>query len=102
MMISSTSSSLQQQHQPLQQNQQRPLTLWDIQPMSHANASIESTTTDEVNAHRKEGLVVPNVDVTEIRQGPHSTPSGFHWSKGLYNLSWQNYVKDDDGLFRFG
>ena len=119
MMISSSSNSIhQQQHQQQQQQlQQRHHAFWDTQPMSHANAVTSSTTvaasssSEEVVVHCEEGPIIPNRDVSEIRPEPYSMPSGFHWSNvnmsdpvqalELYNLLSQNYVEDDDELFRF-
>ena len=121
MMISSSSNSIHQQHhQQQQQLQQRHHAFWDTQPMSHANAVTSSTTaaaasssssSEEVVVHCEEGPIIPNRDVSEIRPEPYSMPSGFHWSNvnmsdpvqalELYNLLSQNYVEDDDELFRF-
>ena len=118
MMISSSSNSIHQQHHHQQQLQQRHHAFWDTQPMSHANAIVTSSTTvaassssEEVVVHCEEGPIIPNRDVSEIRPEPYSMPSGFHWSNvnmsdpvqalELYNLLSQNYVEDDDELFRF-
>jgi glycylpeptide N-tetradecanoyltransferase len=58
-----------------------------------------------------EGPIEPNKPPSEIRQDPYTMPSGFEWSlvdvsdpeqrSELYNLLAQNYVEDDDALFRF-
>lgn len=58
-----------------------------------------------------EGPIVPNKDRSELRQEPYSMPTGFEWSNvdvkddaqrlELYNLLANNYVEDDDALFRF-
>jgi glycylpeptide N-tetradecanoyltransferase len=58
-----------------------------------------------------EGPIVPNKPPAEIRQEPFTMPGGFEWSDlnvqdpeqrlELYNLLYNNYVEDDDALFRF-
>lgn len=58
-----------------------------------------------------EGPIVPNKPRDELRQEPYTMPTGFEWSLvdvtnpdqrlELYNLLAQNYVEDDDALFRF-
>ena len=58
-----------------------------------------------------EGPVVPDKTPEEIRQEPYNMPAGFEWSTvditspeeklELYTLLANNYVEDDDCLFRF-
>lgn len=58
-----------------------------------------------------EGPIVPNKPVEEIRDEPYTMPGGFEWSnvdvkdaeqrEELYHLLAQNYVEDDECLFRF-
>jgi glycylpeptide N-tetradecanoyltransferase len=58
-----------------------------------------------------EGPITPNKPASEIRQEPYTMPGGFEWSNvnvneeserlELYNLLANNYVEDDDALFRF-
>jgi glycylpeptide N-tetradecanoyltransferase len=58
-----------------------------------------------------EGPIVPNKKPEEIRSEPYNMPAGFEWStldimdseqrEELYNLLANNYVEDDDALFRF-
>jgi glycylpeptide N-tetradecanoyltransferase len=57
------------------------------------------------------GVIEPEVPVSEIRQEPYSLPAGFVWDtvhidneaqlKELYQLLNENYVEDDDNMFRF-
>lgn len=64
----------------------------------------------ERNNH-PEGPITPNKPAEEIRQEPYAMPAGFEWSNvdvqneeqrlELYNLLANNYVEDDDALFRF-
>jgi glycylpeptide N-tetradecanoyltransferase len=58
-----------------------------------------------------EGPIVPNKKSEDIRSEPYNMPVGFEWStldimdseqrEELYNLLANNYVEDDDALFRF-
>lgn len=58
-----------------------------------------------------EGPIVPNKPMDQIRQEPYTMPTGFQWSnvdvhnaddiQELYQLLSNNYVEDDDALFRF-
>jgi glycylpeptide N-tetradecanoyltransferase len=58
-----------------------------------------------------EGPIEPDKAPEDIRQQPYAMPSGYEWSlvnvndpaerTELYNLLAQNYVEDDDALFRF-
>ena len=58
-----------------------------------------------------EGPIVPNKSKEEIRAEPYNMPPGFEWStvdvmdpdqrQELYTLLANNYVEDDDALFRF-
>lgn len=55
--------------------------------------------------------IEPDKTATEIRQEPYSLPEGFQWNtlslddplvlKELYTLLTENYVEDDDSMFRF-
>lgn len=55
--------------------------------------------------------IEPDRDVSEIRAEPYSLPDGFQWDtlnlneplvlKELYTLLNENYVEDDDSMFRF-
>lgn len=62
-------------------------------------------------AELPEGPIVPNKTKDEIRAEPYKMPPGFEWStldvmdptqrEELYVLLANNYVEDDDALFRF-
>ena len=62
-------------------------------------------------AELPEGSIVPNKTPEEIRAEPYNMPTGFEWStldimdpkqrQELYTLLANNYVEDDDALFRF-
>lgn len=74
---------------------------WDTQPMP----------AQDVKAELPEGPIVPNKTKTEIRSTPYNMPKGFEWSTidikdsdqrlELYTLLANNYVEDNDALFRF-
>merc|ERR1719270_1710159 len=71
---------------------------WSTQPVPKID---EDITTNEA--------IEP--DLVEPRQEPYSLPAGFHWDtlnlddpivlKELYVLLTENYVEDDDNMFRF-
>ncbi|KAI2507755.1 hypothetical protein MHU86_6651 [Fragilaria crotonensis] len=71
---------------------------WDTQPMPHTGVQVE-------------GPIEPDKAAEEIRQEPYSMPPGFVWAslnvdesdqlQELYDLLANNYVEDDDALFRF-
>mmetsp|Transcript_1910 Transcript_1910/g.5053 ORF Transcript_1910/g.5053 Transcript_1910/m.5053 type:complete len:419 (+) Transcript_1910:636-1892(+) len=73
---------------------------WDTQPMGKGE-----------EASLPEGPIVPNKTRDEIRADPYNMPTGFEWSTldimdptqrdELYVLLANNYVEDDDALFRF-
>lgn len=62
-------------------------------------------------AELPEGPIQPNKPKEELRQTPYTMPSGFEWSivnvknvaerDEVYDLLANNYVEDDDCLFRF-
>jgi glycylpeptide N-tetradecanoyltransferase len=72
-----------------------------MQPMPHGKDRTE----------HPEGPIVPNRPPSELRAEPYSMPAGFEWSNvdiqddaqrlELYHLLANNYVEDDDALFRF-
>jgi glycylpeptide N-tetradecanoyltransferase len=65
----------------------------------------------ENGAELPEGPIVPDKKPEDIRQEPYNMPAGFEWSTvniadpeeklELYALLANNYVEDDDCLFRF-
>mmetsp|Transcript_4325 Transcript_4325/g.4918 ORF Transcript_4325/g.4918 Transcript_4325/m.4918 type:complete len:419 (-) Transcript_4325:115-1371(-) len=75
-------------------------TFWDTQPMPQGE-----------EAELPEGPIVPNKAKKEVRGEPYNMPNGFEWStldimdpeqrEELYTLLANNYVEDDDALFRF-
>ncbi|KAL3831547.1 hypothetical protein ACJMK2_023287 [Sinanodonta woodiana] len=73
---------------------------WETQPVPRFNEKI--TVNDAIE---------PDKQPDEIRSEPYSLPTGFHWDtldignplilKELYTLLNENYVEDDDNMFRF-
>lgn len=73
---------------------------WDTQPVPKLNEKIEGC-----------GPIDPAKTVEEIRSEPYSLPTGFFWDtvdidnddilKEVYTLLNENYVEDDDNMFRF-
>lgn len=57
------------------------------------------------------GPIEPDKPIDTIRPEPYSLPDGFHWDtlnidddlvlKELYTLLNENYVEDEDSMFRF-
>ncbi|XP_064613857.1 glycylpeptide N-tetradecanoyltransferase 2-like isoform X2 [Liolophura sinensis] len=73
---------------------------WETQPVPRFNEKI--TVNEEIELDKP---------VEEIRKEPYSLPQGFQWDtlditnplvlKELYTLLNENYVEDDDNMFRF-
>ena len=73
---------------------------WDTQPVPKMNEAVKT-----------EGMVDRAKTVEEVRQTPYNLPKGFKWvsldvhSKEemteVYELLTNNYVEDDDNMFRF-
>lgn len=79
---------------------QKQYHFWSTQPVPKMDEKITSNEPIE-----------PDKTATEIRQEPYSLPEGFQWNtlslddplvlKELYTLLTENYVEDDDSMFRF-
>ncbi|CAI4229046.1 unnamed protein product [Auanema sp. JU1783] len=75
---------------------------WNTQPVPKMDEFVDET----VNS-----FIEPNVSLDKIRQEPYSLPDAFAWSdvdlndeqelKELYTLLTENYVEDEDNMFRF-
>lgn len=76
---------------------------WDTQPMLSFNAApVDASTNAPID---------PNEDVSLVKQEPYNMPPGFNWSEldildpatgaELYKLLSDNYVEDDEAMFRF-
>jgi len=75
---------------------------WSTQPVPKID--------EEITAAANE-CISPDVPLDQLRQEPYSLPQGFEWDtlnlddplvlKELYILLNENYVEDDDNMFRF-
>ena len=81
---------------------------WDSQPMLPKETFKDPAAADKVD---KNEPVNPIEDVNKVRQEPYPMPAGFVWCEldmsneehiaELYKLLTENYVEDDDAMFRF-
>lgn len=79
---------------------QKSYKFWSTQPVPKLDEKIQA------NEH-----IEPNKDIAEIRADPYALPDGFKWDTlklneplvltELYTLLNENYVEDDDAMFRF-
>lgn len=77
---------------------------WDTQPVPKLDEVIPSC--EGIN-----DVIEPNKEQSAIRQEPYAMPEGFAWSdldvtdegvlREIYTLLNENYVEDDDAMFRF-
>jgi len=75
---------------------------WDTQPMLAFNTTVDAETNCPID---------PNEDVSVVRAEPLGMPTGFAWcdldvkdpttAAELYKLLAENYVEDDEAMFRF-
>lgn len=75
---------------------------WDTQPVPKIDAAVESTANEAIEADKP---------ISEIKQDPYPLPAAFEWTdtdidndeilKQVYTLLNENYVEDDDNMFRF-
>lgn len=82
---------------------------WDSQPMLPKEAFRDGPATTAETP--KNQPVNPVEDVSKVRQEPYPMPAGFVWCEldmnneehvaELYKLLSENYVEDDDAMFRF-
>ena len=79
---------------------------WNTQPVPKIDEG-----TSEVNGGEFHKAIEPDKTIAEIKQDPYALPEGFIWEtldlenadvlKELYTLLNENYVEDDDAMFRF-
>lgn len=75
---------------------------WETQPVPQLGSQIPRGTNEPIQ---------PDKDISEIKKEPFSLPDGFKWDDvdlnnhdqllELYTLLNENYVEDDDNMFRF-
>mmetsp|Transcript_16506 Transcript_16506/g.22904 ORF Transcript_16506/g.22904 Transcript_16506/m.22904 type:complete len:427 (-) Transcript_16506:85-1365(-) len=78
----------------------KPHEFWDTQPVPKLNEEVE-----------EDGPIDKPKTVDDIQKEPYNLPSGFEWSETdvddpnvmleVYTLLTENYVEDDDNMFRF-
>lgn len=78
---------------------------WNTQPVSKFDEGNESVSGSEFHK-----AIEPDKTIVEIKQDPYALPEGFVWEtldlentavlKELYTLLNENYVEDDDAMFR--
>ncbi|CAM6085120.1 unnamed protein product [Calypogeia fissa] len=76
---------------------------WETQPVGQFK--------DREKNDLEEGPIEPPQDVKDVRTEPYNLPSNYEWStcditndatmKEIYTLLTNNYVEDDDNMFRF-
>lgn len=79
---------------------QKPYKFWSTQPVPKFDEKTEQNEAIE-----------PNKSISELRADPYALPDGFKWETlnindpllltELYTLLNENYVEDDDAMFRF-
>ncbi|KAL3775598.1 hypothetical protein ACHAW5_003501 [Stephanodiscus triporus] len=100
---------------------------WDTQPMLNSDGNGEKSKKNKSKNHgdggnnngdgaipddtSRHGPIIPDKDSSELRQEPYNMPKGFEWSEvdiadpsqlaEVYDLLYQNYVEDDECMFRF-
>lgn len=75
---------------------------WDTQPVPKFSENIDPETNT---------CIEPDLSIAQIRADPYTLPDAFSWSdvdlnnsdqlKELYTLLTENYVEDEDNMFRF-
>lgn len=78
---------------------------------SKAKSSTLPTTANTNIPEDQHKPIIPDKSPTELRQEPYNMPKGFEWCQvsitnpthltEVYNLLYQNYVEDDECMFRF-
>ena len=76
---------------------------WDSQPVPKAYEKVEEDMLNKAIDQEKK--------VEDVRDKPYNLPEGFEWcnvninnieeAKEVYDLLTQNYVEDEDNMFRF-
>ena len=77
---------------------------WESQPVKQFKE-------EEDSAGVEEGPVQQEMDVAQVRKDPYALPGGYEWCEcdisnsesveEVYTLLSENYVEDDDNMFRF-
>ncbi|KAK8729301.1 hypothetical protein OTU49_008752, partial [Cherax quadricarinatus] len=86
----------------MQLQNQREFQFWNTQPVPKISEDIGEDVNEAIEEEKP---------VSEIKQEPYNLPDGFRWEtldltdedvlQNLYSLLNENYVEDDDNMFRF-
>lgn len=89
---------------PAQPSKEQIWKFWNTQPVPSIDENTNSAGVDGV-------AIVPDKSKEEIKQVPYKLPEGFEWSsvdvreekslEEVYSLLNENYVEDEDAMFRF-
>lgn len=95
-------SQLESGASKIREAKSRNFAFWSTQPVPQF---------DEENPETDNTFIEPDLPPDKIRPEPYSMPESFVWSdvdlndekqlQELYNLLTENYVEDDDNMFRF-
>jgi glycylpeptide N-tetradecanoyltransferase len=88
-----------------EQKEKKDHKFWNTQPMPGNEKAIADVDVDD------HGPIDPNTDIMKVRQEPLNMPAGFEWcsidimdptqAQEVYKLLNENYVEDDECMFRF-
>ncbi|XP_047500622.1 glycylpeptide N-tetradecanoyltransferase 2-like [Penaeus chinensis] len=86
----------------MQLQNQKEYHFWNTQPVPKINEEVGENVNEAIEPDKK---------IEDIKQEPYNLPDGFKWDtldltnedvlQNLYNLLNENYVEDDDNMFRF-
>lgn len=75
------------------------------------NSNNSNENNRELQQQQQHGPIIPDKPKSELRQEPYNMPKGFEWSEvdisdpdqrtEVYDLLYNNYVEDDECMFRF-
>ncbi|XP_063878390.1 glycylpeptide N-tetradecanoyltransferase-like isoform X1 [Scylla paramamosain] len=93
---------VEQYMRKMQLQEQKEFLFWNTQPVPKITEDIGEDVNEAIEAEK---------DISEIKQEPYNLPDGFFWDtldlqnpevlQDLYHLLNENYVEDDDNMFRF-
>ncbi|XP_076059966.1 N-myristoyl transferase isoform X2 [Oratosquilla oratoria] len=82
--------------------QKKEFQFWNTQPVPKISENIKPDVNEPIE---------PDKNIADVKQEPYNLPEGFKWEtldllnesvlQNLYELLSENYVEDDDNMFRF-
>lgn len=88
------------------ENSSKVYKFWNTQPVPKIDEALDDASQSDIHK-----AIEPDKPISEIKQEPYALPEGFFWDtldlnnevtlKELYTLLNENYVEDDDSMFRF-